>query len=538
MSLREANAWFKRTRGEYLLSSLFVFSRDTGIIAPIYEQPHREMCDEMDLSVPHFGTPGQRQAIYLAPRKTYKTSLLAAFLAYLAIRYPDIRMALGRGTHQLAKDILQEIKQKLKSPIIMEVWGDFERDALTWNAEAITLGRRTKGMKEPTIQTFGLDVSLTGQHFDLIVGDDFVNETNYQSELWMRRARTVVQGFYPVLEEHGSLLLTGTRWGANDLYGWLLRQDDELEEVGEARTWRRYIRGAYDGPEGWYFPAVINEPFLAEMRRKTDPKLFSSWYLNQTHEEGMKLFTAFPTFDADYHALPLPILELDRDDKVTVVPVNVTMTIDGALTTVLSAAKGTSDLMGVVVNAVDSDDNWWVLHAEGFRKIPSEQAARVLYLIRHYLPRTVVVENAGADVNFMATLAEGIGDIEAEFELKITLQSYSAVRDEAAGRRGKAQRIEALEPRHYQGKIAYARGRCQELIRELDAWPDPVNDDVADALAMQRACAKPATLAAQTAQRDLDEEAEERASWGPDGPPKPEGKRRIAQVGRGAPRYA
>jgi hypothetical protein len=528
-------AGLRAQRKAYLLRDLFTFCRDTGWIGPPYglhEQPHREMCAEIEAAIPLLGTPGQRQEIFLAPRTTLKTSLLAAGMAYAALKYSDIRIAFGRGTHQLAKDILGEVKQKLKSPVILDVWGDIERDALIWNAEAVTFGNRERAYKEPTIQTFGLDVSLTGQHFDWIVGDDFVNETNYTSAKWMVKARVVTQGFFPIMESHGSLLLTGTRWGANDLYGWLMRQDDELEEAGEERTYRRYIRSCYDGPDGFFFPAVINEAFLKNMRGKTEPKLFSSWYLNQSYEEGAKLFSKFPNFDADYYAKPFPQLVYDEGDTTITVPLHVTMTIDGAMTTAMTL--DTSDLMGVTVVGCDAEENWWVLHAEGFRKVPSEQSSHVLYLIRLYQPDIILLESAGADAKFVERLSLGIAELNESLGSSMALQSYSALRDEAKGKRGKFQRIEALEPLFYENRIRFRRGRCAELVRELDAWPDPVHDDVADALAMQHVVVRPATeryVESKRAFLELDEEA---ISWGPNGPPKKELPRPLAWVGRGS----
>jgi hypothetical protein len=494
------------------------------------------MCDEIEASIPRFGVAGQRQKLYLAPRKTYKTSLIAAALAYAFLKFPNIRCALGRGTHQLAKDILGEVKQHLKSPVILDVWGDLERDALIWNAESITIGHRDRAYKEPTVQTFGLDVSLTGQHFDWIVGDDFVNETNYSSGKWMVKARVVVQGFYPILEEHGSMLLTGTRWGANDLYGWLLRQDDELEEVGEPRNWSRYIRGAFDGPDGYFFPAVITDQFLADMRKKTEDKLFTSWYLNQTHVEGQKLFTSFPAFIADYYAKPFPCLVIEEGDVERTIPLYVSMTIDSALTTPLTINE--SDLLGYTVVGTDADDMWWTLEADGFRKIPSDQASTLLYAIRTYLPDVVCVENAGADVGFMARLSEGINDINEACNVKISLITYQATRDEARGLRGKVQRIENLQPRFKQDKVRFRKGKCRALIQELDDWPNPDHDDVADAFAQQRIVAKPATQKMMEHKRDIDEEAEELWSYGKSGKPTVERKQSTYSLGKGSPTYA
>jgi hypothetical protein len=528
-----------------------VFCRDTRIIEPIFMLPHKEMCDELEACLPVFGTDYQKKELYLAPRRTYKTSLVVALIIYAIVKWPNIRIGLGRATHEMAKGLLFEVTQKLRNPVILDVWGDLSKDAPIWNAERIVVNTRTRAYHEPTVDTFGLGTSLTGQHLDLILGDDFVHELNYLSAAAVRQGQITIQSFFPVLEPHGSVIITGTRWAANDLYGWLLDMDEKLEQAALAawkegdpepqgvRQWRRYIRSAYthdeDGKKVLYFPAVITERFLDQQRASIESKLFSSWYLNQPFEEGLKVFTEFAWFDCEYYAQPFPMIVRETAQGVLSTPVRVSLTIDPAL-----MSSPSNDEMGVTVVGTDADDVWYVLHAEGFRKIPSEQASRVLYIIRHFLPKTVVCESAGADVEFMQRLALGIEDINAGLadDRRIILQGYSALRDEAKGKRGKAQRIESLEPRFRDGKVKLRRAHVGDLFRQLDSWPDCPNghDDVIDALAMQRVCAKPALEKTIVESFDSLEELEEAASWGPDGKPvpppvKPQGTV-LARVGR------
>jgi len=542
-----AKLWSKKAQQTYLLSSFFIFCRDSEVITPIYEQPHREMCNELQECEPVFGSGIQHKKLYLAPRKTYKTSLVVAFIIYLILKYPNIRIAVGRATVDLARGLLFEVKQKLKNPIILEVFGDLSKEALIWAADQIVVNSRTKAWHEPTVSTFGLGTSLTGQHLDLIFGDDFVNENNYTSEAAQVAGRVTIQSMFPVLETHGSAVLTGTRWAANDLYGWIMDTDDQLEQLalerGEpnpplSRQWKKYVRGVYLDDNTLYFPASLTEQFLQQQRDSMESKLFASWYLNQPFEEGMKLFPRICQRDFSYYPTPNPIIvwEDDKTRLVKNIPVYVTMTIDPAL-----MSNPDNDEMGVVVNGTDADDIWWILHAEGFRAIPSNQASRIVYLIRQYQPKVVCLESAGADAEFTARLAVAINELNDNLDLpkKIVLVSYSALRDEAAGLRGKAQRIEALEPRFREYKAYLRRGYTNALYKQLNSWPNVLgnHDDVADACAMQRKVAKPAASAALVANMDYLEALEEEISWGP------EGKqtylhpgRALAQVGQGIQR--
>jgi hypothetical protein len=539
--------WAKATRREYILSSFFIFCRDSGIIYPIYEQPHKEMCDELERCEPIPGTGVQHKELYLAPRKTYKTSLVVAFIIYCILRNPNIRIGLGRATAQLARGLLFEVKQKLKYPVILEIFGDLSKDAPIWSADQIVVNTRTRAFHEPTVDTFGLGSSLTGQHLDLIFGDDFVNENNYLSDAAKQAGRTTIQSMFPVLETHGSIVLSGTRWAANDLYGWVMDNDDALEQAAAdgwtegkpdpttARQWRTYIRGAYTVSGDLFFPASITEKFLEQQRASLETKLFASWYLNQPFEEGLKVFTSIPQREFDYFHSPFPIVVYEDKQQVANIPVFVTMTIDPAL-----MSNPTNDQMGVTILGCDADDCWWVLHSEGFRKLPSEQAARVLYLIRYYQPKVVVQESAGADAEFTARLSLGIKELNDGLEdhKHIKLVGYSALRDEQRGKRGKAQRIESLEPRFREGKIYLRRGTTGDLYRQLNAWPDVPNnlDDVIDSLAMQRVVAKPATTKAMYEQYAHLEAEEERISWGGGTPVEAVLGRALSHTGRSTQR--
>jgi hypothetical protein len=120
----------------------------------------------------------------------------------------------------------------------------------------------------------------------------------------------------------------------------------------------------------------------------------------------------------------------------------------------------------------------------------------------------------------------------------IKLISYSALRDEQRGKRGKAQRIESLEPRFREGKIFLKRGTTGDLYRQLNAWPDVPNnlDDVIDSLAMQRVVAKPATSKAMIEQFSALEAEEERLSWGGGSPVEKILGRALSQTGRSTQR--
>lgn len=488
-SLNSVHSWLKNQRCEHLLSSFKTFARESGMVPDYSPQPHDEMCDELESQIPQLVTGRkQKKKVYLAPRGTFKTTLVIALIVYCVLKYPSIRIVIARAKHEESKQMLFEIKSAFtQNQVILDLFGDISEKAAVWSEESINIGRR----KEPTIDTAGLDISKTGQHPDFVFVDDIINDKNYRSVAITSQAKRVILSFYPVLEPWGSILVTGTRWAANDVYGWLLSEIEEDLKEGREPSWTSYVRSAHLPNGDLFFPDRLSEAQLDRLRRdlRSDPRMFAAWYLNQPYDDGTKLFRSeyLRYFVADFYATPYP--HIDVLDEETggryIVPVEVTMTIDPALTT-----NRRSDSTGVTVVGCDAKGVWWVLIAKGYKAVPSVVADHALRWIGMFHPRVVLIESANADVGMVSRIQQGIRDLGVRSEL----QSYHPLLNEKKGERGKGQRIEALEPLFRDGKVAIHRGACDALLEQYDGWPDVDHDDVFDALAMQRRVVVPSTV--------------------------------------------
>lgn len=522
------------------------FCKESRLVPNIEEEPGREMCAEFESTIPQWGTENQQSKLYLAPRNTFKTSIAQAFAIYLMLLFPNIRILLIRATHQDAIVVLRSIMQSLSmNAIIVEVWGNFEETALIWTETAITIGERDNremALKEPTIDTAGIGVSKTGYHPDYVFIDDPVHENNYMSAKARAAGRLTIDALSPVLELHGVMLVTGTRWAENDLYGWIMEEDDERVKLAEkngdadpetARLWTTYIRSAYDlgraeagydvdgNPRTLFFPTRLSWAYLKRQKSKVDIKLYTAWFENRASVESTRLFRPeyFVYFEARYYAYPTPTLEFDNG---LIVPLRVCMQIDPTLT-----AETDSDSMGVVVqgyDARDKDGNYrrWYLDAREVRMVPSEATFVIVKMLKEFVPEILLIETAAADPEMVSRITLAI----RELELPTVIRSYSALRDEKGdqferrGRIGKGQRIEALEPIHREGLTLYRRGRCAPLVSQLLKYPNTDRDDVADAAAMGRLVAGPCLQSTIIEVQDKLEDVEERLSWGPEGQPR------------------
>ena len=362
MSLQEVQEYARQQRRDGLLSSFKAFARDSGMLPNYAPGTHDEMCDEMAQMEPALGIGRkQKKKLYLAPRGTFKTSIVIAFIVYLVLKHRGIRIVIARAKHEEAKGILYEVKGAFKSPLIMDLFGDLEEKAGIWSEEAINLGTR----KEPTVGTSGLDMSQTGMHPDIVFVDDIVNDKNYRSPAILKQAWDVITSFYPVLEPWGCLLVTGTRWSANDVYGVILKEIAEDLEVGIEPSWTSYIRGAWRDDGSLFFPERLSELQLEKHKRdlRSDSRKYAAWYLNQAYDDDTKLFKQeyLRWFTADFYATPFPVIDVLDEETGTrfQIPVEVSMTIDPAQTT-----NRRSDSTAVTVVGCDADGDWWVLIAK------------------------------------------------------------------------------------------------------------------------------------------------------------------------------
>lgn len=524
-----------------ILETFWIFCQETKVLADLCEQPHKEMCDELEEMLPSFGGWKQKKKIYLAPRGSFKTSLVKAFMIYCYLKFPNIRIVYGRATLKAAQDVLRSTKEMLtQNPVIRTVWGDFEETSTVWTDTKIVLIRTDPSLSDPTIDLTSLGGNLTGMHPDIIILDDLVTDNNYKSELTTERTRVLLNSAYPVLQPGGSILVCGTRWSYSDVYGWLMEQDDEAQAeedlaaattkrpARDVREWARYIRSVYLDDGGLFFPERITEEFLDQQKRslRTQGMLFTSWYLNQPYEEATKLFpkSDIRYFEAEYWRSPGNHLKFADG---TVVPVYVSMTIDPAPT-----VGPDSDFTGITVVGCDANGRWYVLWAEAMKKLPSAGADHVVTLIVKYAPSVCGIESDKADPEFVSRIRERL----TEFGIECAIQSYSAVRDEVPGTRGKGQRIEALEPYFREGFIWLRRGApMRDLLHQLDRYGAGLeHDDVLDALSMQRLFVRASRERTRTDLVLVQERLEEQLSWGPGGPPPPDNGRtfRGAWIGR------
>lgn len=192
----------------------------------------------------------------------------------------DVSILLASKTRENAIGFLKEIKGHFESnEKLREIFGDFVGTS-SWSDEAIEVRGRTKPSKEPTINTVGIGGAVASKHYNIIIGDDLVDEENSRT-LYQRNKMT--DWYYKVLlptlnppipKERwkkpgdrwiGSIWVIGTRYHYDDHYGRLLKQqqDGTGGEMAESTLIIPIVR--VDGSPEW--PERFPETEIAKYRR-------------------------------------------------------------------------------------------------------------------------------------------------------------------------------------------------------------------------------------------------------------------------------
>lgn len=285
---------------QHAWTGLYRFANEVLGYKDMMPQPHHEMCDWLDdlvqpvVKYTAATRKHQRQTkgMMLVPRGCFKTTIGTVSMAlHVLERNPNARILIDTHTHDFAMQILREIKYHLENnETFIRLFGDWKEGSTLWARENITIGPRTEALKEPSIDTAGVDKSKNGGHYDLIIADDLHEERNTANEEQRKKVRSHIQMLYPILEPGGVLLITGTRWHNADAYGWLLAKNREAEKKNQAPPYRTLLRSSFLDDGTLYFPTKIDDEFLAQQRLELDDKLFAVWYLNKPIEDGSKYF--------------------------------------------------------------------------------------------------------------------------------------------------------------------------------------------------------------------------------------------------------
>lgn len=160
--------------------------------------------------------------ILVLPRGTFKSSLgCVAYPMWKLERNPNLAILLDSELYMNSKNFLREIKGHYSSANYIKVFGD--RAGSRWTESEIVVSHRTENIKEASITVGGIGTTKVGQHYDLIIGDDYNSNKNSDTTDKCQKVIDHVRYNLNILNPGGEYVFIGTRYAERDVIGWLLK---------------------------------------------------------------------------------------------------------------------------------------------------------------------------------------------------------------------------------------------------------------------------------------------------------------------------
>ncbi len=164
--------------------------------------------------------------LILIPRGHLKSSLVTvAWAIQQLLRNPDLRILIRNAVWDQSRRFLNQIQGFLEDSKLPVIFGAFTSTKAVWTKEEIEIKQRRIRKASPSIMTAGLETSLTGLHFDIIIDDDLVNDKNTSTKEQIQKVIDVYNDSFNLLDRGGIHVVVGTRWSNRDLYGHILTTD-------------------------------------------------------------------------------------------------------------------------------------------------------------------------------------------------------------------------------------------------------------------------------------------------------------------------
>ena len=468
---------FNQLLKQVALNDLFVFNKqvlniEEGLdnsgrhrvpLAPV----HKEVCDFVQHS-------RKNKKLILMPRGHLKTSLITIGRSLQMIaKNPNIRILIGNATSAMAQAFLSQIKKHLQyNKTFISLYGNLASNAPKWRDDMITLAPKGQEnmsyqTKEATITAYGVGGNLVSQHYDAIILDDLHNRDNISTKDQIEKVKTVFKDILDLLEPNGEMIILGTRWHYDDLYGWLMNPDNPA-----GRDFDIFLKRAIDSPviergeKGGYSIKGGTILWSDKYSRKTLTKLlnekgkyeWSCQYQNNPVDDELAVFKR--AWFKEYDPTELKGMRMTRFTA-----------IDPAI-----SLKERADYTAIVTIGVDKFENIYILEIKRGHFSEKRIADELFSTFQKWHPISITIEA----VAFQKVLQHFI---ESEMKnRRIKLPFEEVVPD---SRESKEKRIRSLQPYYMRGNIYHSKGVAymDYLEDELLRFPKGKNDDTIDALA-------------------------------------------------------
>lgn len=233
---------------------------------------------------------GVKFKLLLLPRGHLKTSILTVGKTIQDILInPNVKILLTSAIWNNSRTFLAQIKEYLRPGSELErLYGKFMRsDVGGWTQDFITINQRTTPDKSPTIDTAGVEKTVTSQHYDKIKADDLVTRENITNKDQIEKVINHFRDLSKLLEPNGELEIIGTRWHDADLYGYIIKNLCD-SRAGE-RKFIIYLRRAVEENKV-IFPKKFTIQKLDALKTQIGTYEYSANYNNNPIDPERQMF--------------------------------------------------------------------------------------------------------------------------------------------------------------------------------------------------------------------------------------------------------
>jgi predicted phage terminase large subunit-like protein len=400
--------------------------------------------------------PKKNFVLIMMPRGTFKTSVVTVgFTLQNLLIDPNIRILLDSETYAKSKAFLSEIKGHLENneryrEIFKFIHGCYPDDGkrnLIWSDSQIVTHARSVTRKEPTVSCSGIDKSINGMHYDLIIADDLHSEQNVTTKDQIDKVKDHYRFALSLLDPGKPMIIIGTRWDYNDLYQHILDY--------EGKRFNVLLRKAILDDGSLLFPERLTAEFLTATRETQGSYIFSCQYLNSPVDDETATFKR-----STFHKVPWSEVEKR--------PINWNLIVDP------SYAGQYSDYAAFVLGGMDFQREIFVRHILRAKMTYGDIINNIFDLYTRFRPNRIFVEVIGTK-----TLEH---ELNNEQKRRGAWLPITFIRSRAAA---KEDRVRSLAPFYEFGHIYHIKEcpQLDDLEYELLHFPKGTHDDIIDALA-------------------------------------------------------
>jgi len=401
--------------------------------------------------------PQKKFLLILMPRGTFKSSIVTiGFALQTILSDPDARILIDSETFSKSKAFLAEIKGHLEDnekfrDIYHTFYGSYpddkKRDGL-WTDSQLNISARKRQRKEPTFSCSGVDVTKTGMHYDLIIMDDLMSETNVTTREQIQKVIDHYKLGLSLLDPGKPLIVIGTRWHYSDVYQYILDYEGD--------RFNRIIRQAYNPDGSLFFPQRLTEEFLKAQKKSQGSYIFSCQYMNNPVDDETAIFRR-------------SWIHYKETKEIENIPINWYLLVDP------SFAGDSSDYAAFVVAGMDHMRNIYVRHVTREKMTYAQIIQHMFDLFNRFEVKQISLETVATQKSIM---------YELNNEQK-RRGVWLPVKEINHRSKSKEERVRGLAPAYEFGHVFHLKGMegGTELEYELLHFPKAKHDDVVDALA-------------------------------------------------------